>query len=67
MKDNESRLTDTEINDFNCIVGETITKLVECADKNNIDRDSFIRYFAAIFGTMAEISTFTHYGEKEKV
>lgn len=60
-----SDLTDAELADFNKIVGETITKLVKCADKHNIDRDSFIKYFGAMFKLMTEISTFTHY-EKGK-
>ena len=54
-------LTDAEFADFNGIVTETINKLIVCADKHNIDRDSFIKYFAAMFSTMAEITTFEHY------
>lgn len=63
MSEHASGLTDKEFDDFNDIVGETITKLVECADKHNIDRDSFVRYFAQMFGVMAEISTFEQYGK----
>lgn len=59
-----SGLTDKEFNDFNDIVGETITSLCICADTHNIDRDSFVRYFATLFSAMAEISTFEHYGEE---
>jgi hypothetical protein len=57
-------LTAEEYLDFNDIVTETINRLVACADKHNIDRDSFVRYFAAIFGAMAEISTFVHHEER---
>jgi hypothetical protein len=64
MDEHASGLTDVEFDDFNEIVGETINKLVECADKHNIDRDSFVRYFAKMFGVMAEISTFEQYGRK---
>jgi hypothetical protein len=59
-------LTNAEFADFNGIVTETINKLIACADKHNIDRDSFIKYFAAMFGTMAEITTFEHYKEGSK-
>lgn len=66
MSTHASGLTDIEFDDFNDIIGKTIQSLVDCADKHNIDRDSFIKYFATMFGAMAEISTFEHYG-KEKI
>ena len=65
MSEHASGLTDAEFNDFNEIVGETINKLVKCADKHNIDRDSFVRYFATMFSAMANMSTFEQYGRKE--
>lgn len=62
MTENEqNRLTEAELDDINDIVGDTITALVDCADKHNIDRDSLVRYFAAMFKVMAEVSTFEHY------
>lgn len=61
MSEHASGLTDQEFEDFNTIVGDTISKLVEYADKHNIDRDSFVKYFSAVFGAMAEISTFQNY------
>ena len=64
MSVHASGLTDKEFDDFKKIVGETIESLCICADKHNIDRDSFIRYFATMFGAMAEISTFEHYGDE---
>lgn len=54
-------LTDEEFEDFNIIVKETLNALIDCADKNNIDRDSFVKFFCAIFSTMAEVSTFENY------
>ena len=54
-------LTDKEFKDFNKIVQETLNALIDCADKHNIDRNSFLQYFCAIFGTMVEVSTFEHY------
>lgn len=61
MSTHASGLTDIEFSDFNDIIGKTIQSLIDCADKHNIDRDSFIRYFATMFGAMAEISTFSQY------
>lgn len=62
MTENEHNgLTKAEFEDFNEIVKDTITALVDCADKHNIDRDSFVKYFAAMFKVMAEVSTFEHY------
>lgn len=54
-------LTKEEFEDFNEIVKETLNALIDCADKHNIDRNSFIKYFCAMFGAMAEISTFERY------
>lgn len=59
-------LNDKEFKDFNDIVQNTLNSLIDCADKHNIDRDSFIKYFSAIFGTMAEVSTFTNYTSAPK-
>lgn len=55
-----------EFKDFNEIVKNTLNLLIDCADKHNIDRDSFIKYFSAIFGTMADVSTFTNYTHTPK-
>jgi hypothetical protein len=64
MNTHASGLTDVEFDDFDEIVGETIERLVACADKHNIDRDDFVKYFATIFGVMAEVSTFSQYGKE---
>lgn len=61
----ETLLTESELDDFNEIVCETIDRLVKCADKHNIDRNSFLKYFADIFGAMCEISTFENYGKEQ--
>ena len=66
MSTHASGLTDIEFSDFNDIIGKTIQSLIDCADKHNIDRDSFIKYFATMFSAMAAISTFSQYG-KEKM
>ena len=54
-------LNDKELKDFNEIVQNTLNLLVDCADKHNIDRNSFVKYFSTTFGAMAEICTFTNY------
>lgn len=59
-------LSDKEFKDFNEIVQNTLNDLIDCADKHNIDRDGFIKYFSAIFGTMAEVSTFANYTRTPK-
>ena len=59
-------LNDKEFKDFNEIVQNTLSSLIDCADKHNIDRDSFVKYFSAIFGAMADISTFTYYTRTPK-
>lgn len=65
MAEHASGLTDAEFADFGVIVAETISSLVKCADKHNIERDSFVRYFATMFNAMAEVSTFQNYTPKE--
>ena len=61
IEERADELTDEEFEDFNVIVKETLNALIDCADKHNIDRDSFIKYICAVFGTMAEVSTFKNY------
>ena len=61
-----AELNEKEFKDFNEIVQNTLNALVDCADKHNIDRDSFIKYFSSIFSTMAEVSTFTNYTRTPK-
>lgn len=65
MKKHPSGLTDKEFDDFNKITGYTIYELITCADKHNIDRDSFIKFFSQMFSAMVEISTFTNFGTEE--
>lgn len=61
-----SELNDREFKDFNEIVQNTLNSLIDCADKHNINRDSFVKYFSTIFSTMAEVSTFTNYTSAQK-
>jgi hypothetical protein len=61
-----AELNEKEFKDFNEIVQNILNSLIDCADKHNIDRDSFIKYFSAIFGTMVEVSTFANYTRTKK-
>ena len=59
-------LNNKESKDLNEIVKNTLNSLIDCADKHNIDRDSFVKYFSAVFGTVADVSTFTNYTRTPK-
>ena len=59
-------LNDKEFKDFNDIVQNTLNSLIACADKHNIGRNSFVKYFSTTFGVMAEICTFTNYTRTSK-
>lgn len=55
-------LNDDELKDFNALISRTlIPRLIEIADKYNIDRDSMIKYAADILEAMAELATFKNY------
>lgn len=56
-----AELNTAEFDDLNEIIKNTLNSLIGVADKHNIDRDSFIKYFSAVFGTMAEVSKFEYY------
>lgn len=55
-------LSDDELEDFNALISRTlIPRLIEIADKYNIDRDSMIKYTADMLEAMAEVATFKNY------
>lgn len=56
---------DAFISDTATITTDLLHKLVKMADKHNVDRDNAVQYFASMFKTMAEISTFENYGKGE--
>lgn len=60
-----SELNKAEFEDFSKIVTDTIRRLVEFADRHNIDRDSLVMYFAKVFCAAAEVSTFGHFETEE--
>lgn len=43
------------------ITNGAVREILEAADRNNIDRDSAIKYFADLFLTVASVSTFEHF------
>jgi len=56
---------DAFISDTAEITTDLIHKLVEMADKHNVDCDNAVQYFASMFKMMVEISTFENYGKGE--
>lgn len=56
-------LTDEELKDVAEIADMAVGALVKCADKHNIDRDSFVEYFAEMLLVMCEVATFRNFGK----
>lgn len=57
----ENELTENELNDLSEIASNTLKRLIKCADKHNIDRDSLVKHFVEVFGMITQISTFKNY------
>ena len=55
MSDNQSNLTDKEMEDLKNIVTDTLANVCARADKHNIGRDSMLKYFADILLTVQAI------------
>ena len=51
-------LTDEELGKVVEITKKTICTLIGFADKHNIDRDSFVKYFADVLSVMCKTGTF---------
>lgn len=62
----ERVLTDQEFEEFRKIFSDTIINLADCADRHNLDRDGFIRYFAAMLKTTADISSFYQFESQKE-
>ena len=43
------------------VTNMTIREILEAADRNNIDRDSAVQFFADLFLTMTSIATFKQF------
>ena len=61
-------LNDKEFKDFNDIVQNTLNSLIACADKHNIDRDSFVKYFLQYSARWQRLvpSQITHVQQKKE-
>ena len=65
MSDNQSNLTDKEMEDLKNIVTDTLANVCAMADKHNIDRDSMLKYFADMLTTLAEFASIQNYETKQ--
>lgn len=61
MSDKQSNLTDKEIEDLQSIVTDTLASVCAMADKNNIDRDSMLKYFADMLTAFTEVASIQNY------
>ena len=61
MSDKQSNLTDKEMEDLQNIVADTLASVCAMADKNNIDRDSMLKYFADMLTAFAEVASIQNY------
>lgn len=61
MSDKQSNLTDKEMEDLQSIVADTLASVCAMADKNNIDRDSMLKYFADILTVFTEVASIQNY------
>lgn len=61
MSDNQSNLTDKEMEDLQSIVADTLASVCVMADKHNIDRDSMLKYFADMLTAFAELASIQNY------
>ena len=61
MSDNQSNLTDKEMEDLQNIVTDTLANICAMADKHNIDRDSMLKYFADMLTSFTEVASIQNY------
>ena len=61
MSDNQSNLTDKEMEDLQNIVADILASVCAMADKHNIDRDSMLKYLADMLTTFVEVATIQNY------
>ena len=64
MSDNQSNLTDKEMEDLKSIVVDTLASVCVMADKHSIDRDSMLKYFADMLTSLAEFASIQNYKTK---
>lgn len=61
MGDKQSNLTDKEMEDLQSITTDTLASVCAMADKNNIDRDSMLKYFADMLTAFTEVASIQNY------
>ena len=61
MSDNQSNLTDKEMEDLKNIVTDTLANVCAMADKHSIDRDSMLKYFADMLTAITEVASIQNY------
>ena len=61
MSDNQSNLTDKEMEDLKNIVTDTLANVCAMADKHSIDRDSMLKYFADMLTALTEVASIQNY------
>lgn len=61
MSDKQSNLTDKEMEDLQSITTDTSASVCAMADKNNIDRDSMLKYFADMLTAFTEVASIQNY------
>ena len=61
MTDKQRNLTDKEMEDLKNIITDTLENVCAMADKNNIDRDSMLKYFADIVTALTEVASIQNY------
>lgn len=61
MSDKQSNLADKEMEDLQSIVTDTLASVCAMADKNNIDRDSMLKYFADMLTAFTEVASIQNY------
>ena len=61
MSDNQSNLTDKEMEDLQSIVADTLASVCVMADKHSIDRDSMLKYFADMLTAFTEVASIQNY------
>ena len=58
-------MEEKELAEFNAVIsGMLIPKLIQIADKYNIDRDSMIKFTADTLTAINELATFERYGDE---
>lgn len=65
MSDNQSNLTDKEMEDLQSIVADTLASVCVMADKHSIDRDSMLKYFSGMLAAFAELASIQNYETKQ--